>query len=182
MAISRASGVGSGVQHHLLGHAGQLPVLLVGRARPGQVQRPVDQGVATGCGKGQSDGHLAQRDPAHGAAVLAGRTHRIRRRLLIGGLIHDQHRVAVVKMADRPGRCHIEDLLFVPDRPRQQVLQPVRARMPGRLGDAPAVVVFQLHQQPLHHLTSGLAGLPATEAPRHLPEQILQQDARLVIR
>ncbi len=87
MAISRASGVGSGVQHHLLGHAGQLPVLLVGRARPGQVQRPVDQGVATGCGKGQSDGHLAQRDPAHGAAVLAGRTHRIRRRLLIGGLI-----------------------------------------------------------------------------------------------
>ena len=38
------------------------------------------------------------------------------------------------------------------------------------------------YQQPLHHLASGLAGLPATEAPRHLPEQILQQDARLVIR
>ena len=54
--------------------------------------------------------------------------------------------------------------------------------MPGRLGDAPAVALFQLHQQPLHHLTCGLAGLPATETPRHLPEQVFQQDTRLVIR
>ena len=101
---------------------------------------------------------------------------------LIGGLIHDQHRILVTEMADRPGRCRIEQLLFVPDRPRQQVLQPVRTPVPGRLGDAPAVIVFQLHQQPLHHLSGGLAGFPATETPRHLPEQIFQQDTRLVIR
>jgi hypothetical protein len=54
--------------------------------------------------------------------------------------------------------------------------------MPGRLGDAPAVVVFQLHQQPFHHLSGGLAGFPATETPRDLPEQIFQQDTRRVIR
>ena len=52
-------------------------MLLISRARPGQVQRPADQGVATGGSEGQSDGHLAQRDPAQGAAVLAGRTDRI---------------------------------------------------------------------------------------------------------
>jgi hypothetical protein len=54
--------------------------------------------------------------------------------------------------------------------------------VPGRLGDAPAVVVFQLHQRPLHHLSGGLAGFPATETPRYLPKQIFQQDTRLVIR
>ncbi len=85
-------------------------------------------------------------------------------------------------MADRPGRRRIEDLLFVPDRARQQVLQPVRTPVPGRLGDGPAVVIFQLHQQPLHHLSGGLAAFPAAETPRHLPEQVFQQDARLVIR
>ena len=51
-----------------------------------------------------------------------------------------------------------------------------------RLGDARAVVVFQLYQQPLHHLSGGLAGFPATEIPRYLLKQIFQQDTRLVIR
>src|SRR6266704_2193130 len=52
-----------GREHHFPGHAGQLPVLLIGRASPRQVQRPADQRVATGCGEGQGHGHLAQRDP-----------------------------------------------------------------------------------------------------------------------
>ena len=66
-----------GREHHLPGYSGQLPVLLVGRARLGQVQLPADQDVATGGGEGQGDGHLAQRDPAQGAGVLAGRTDRL---------------------------------------------------------------------------------------------------------
>jgi hypothetical protein len=68
-------------------HPGQFPVLFAGRARLGQVQRPVDQRVATGGGEGQGDGDLAQRDPAHGAAVLPGRADRVGGGLLIGGLI-----------------------------------------------------------------------------------------------
>jgi hypothetical protein len=64
----------------------------------------------------------------------------------------------------------------------QQMLQPVRAAVPGRLGDAPAVVVLQFHQQSGCYPAGGLAGIPPREAPRHLPEQVLQQDTRLVIR
>jgi hypothetical protein len=115
-----------GREHHLLGYPGQFPVLFAGRACPGQVQCPVDQRVAAGCGEGQGDGDLAQRDPAHGRCAGGPRRPRLLG-LLIGGLVHDQHRVLVTQMADRPGCRRIEELLFVPDRPRQQVLQPVRA-------------------------------------------------------
>jgi len=171
-----------GREHHLPGYPGQLTVLFVGRAGPGQVQRPAGQRVAAGRGEGQGDGDLAQRDPPRGAGVLAGRADRAGGGLLVGGLVHDQDRGPVIELRNSPGRCRFQDLLVVPDRPGQQVLQPVRAAVPERLGDAPAVVVLQFHQQPGCHLAGGLAGLPPRKAPRHLPEQVLQQDTRLVIR
>jgi hypothetical protein len=57
----------------------------------------------------------------------------------------------------------------------QQVLQPVRPAMPGRLGDGPAVAVVQFHQQAVQHLAAGLAGLPPGEAPGDPPQQVRQQ-------
>jgi hypothetical protein len=66
-------------------------------------------------------------------------------------------------------------VLVIPDRTGQQVLQPVRPAMPGRLGDRPAVVIVQLHKQPAHHLAAALPGLPAGKAPGHPPQQIRQQ-------
>jgi hypothetical protein len=47
--------------------------------------------------------------------------------------------------------------------------------MPDRLGDGPAVVIFQFHQQPAHHLAAGLAGLPAGKTPGYPPRQFCQQ-------
>ena len=47
--------------------------------------------------------------------------------------------------------------------------------MPGRLGDRPAVVIFQLHQQPAHHLPAALPGLPPGKASGHPPQQVLQE-------
>ena len=85
-------------------------------------------------------------------------------------------------MPDRPGRSDVQDLPVVPDRTGQQVLQPVRPAMPGRLGDRLAVVIVQLHQQPAHHLAARLPGLPPREAPRHPPQQILQQRGMNIIR
>jgi len=55
------------------------------------------------------------------------------------------------------------------------VLQPVRTTVANRLGDRPAVVVFQLHQQPGHHLPARLPGLPPRETPRHPAQQVIQQ-------
>ena len=55
------------------------------------------------------------------------------------------------------------------------MLQPVRPAVPGRLGDRPAVVILQLHQQPAEHLAAGLPGLPPGKAPSHPAQQVRQQ-------
>ena len=102
--------------------------------------------------------------------------------LLIGGLIHDQHRVLVIEVADRPCRRDVQDLLVVPDRAGQQVLQPVRPAMAHRLGDRPAVVIVQFHQQAAYHLPAALPGLPPGKAPGHPSQQVRQQRGPGIIR
>ena len=85
-------------------------------------------------------------------------------------------------MTDRPRRHDIRHLLLVPDRTRQQMLQPVRPVVPGRLGDRPAVAVFQFHQQAADHLAAALPGLPPGKAPGHLFQQVRQQRGPGIIR
>ena len=53
------------------------------------------------------------------------------RGLLIGRLVHDQHRIPVIEMTGRPRRRDVQHLLVVPDRAGQQVLQPVRPACPA---------------------------------------------------
>jgi hypothetical protein len=101
------------------------------------------------------------------AAPAVGRGFRI------GRFVYD--RVPVIEVAGYPGRRGVQHLLVVPDRTRQEVLQPVRPAMPGRLGDGPAVMVVQFHQQPVHQLPAGLPGFPPGKAPSHLPQQVRQQ-------
>jgi hypothetical protein len=121
-------------EHHLLRHAGQIAVLLIGGACFGQVQSPADQRMPAAGGVGQRNRHLAQRDATGRAAVLRGRTDGVGRGLLISRLVHDQHTIPVIEMADRPGRRNVHHVLFIPDRARQEVLQPVRPAVPGRFG------------------------------------------------
>jgi hypothetical protein len=90
--------------------------------------------------------------------------------------------VTVIDVPGRPGRGDVQDLPVVPDRTGQQVLQPVRPAVPDRLGDRPAVVIFQLHQQPAHHLAARLPGLPPGKAPGHPPQQVRQQRGPGIIR
>jgi hypothetical protein len=83
--------------------------------------------------------------------------------------------IPVIEMSRRPGRPDIQDLLVVPDRPRQQVLQPVRPAVPGCLGDGPAVVIVQFHQQAADHLAAGLPGLPPGKTPSDPSQQVRHQ-------
>jgi hypothetical protein len=135
------------------------------------------------------EGHrdLAQGNAADGAAVLAGRPGASVGGLLVGGLVHDQHHVAAVlvlacgKMIDNPVRGGAQHQLLIDPGAGQQVLHPVRARVPGGLAHRPAVVILQLAQQAVHHVTAGQAGLPPGEArsdPRH---QVIEQ-ARMPVR
>jgi hypothetical protein len=74
----------------------------------------------------------------------------------------------VIEMPRRPYRRGVENLPLIPHSAPEQALQPVRTTVPGRLGDRPAVVIFQLHRKPGHHLPARLPGLPTRKTPRHL--------------
>ena len=54
--------------------------------------------------------------------------------------------------------------------------------MAHRLGDRPAVVIVQFHQQPADHLAAALPGLPPGKAPGDLPRKIRQQRGPGIIR
>ena len=167
------------------GNSGQLAALLVGGPAFGQVQGPADQGVPGRGRAGEGDRDLAHRDSADGAAVLARRPGAAVRGLLVGGLVHDQHRVRSVlacgKMADGPVRGGVQHPLLVAAGAGQQVLHPVRAGVPGRLGKRPAVAILELGQQPVHHVAAGQTGLPSGEARRDPRHQVIEQVRVLVM-
>ena len=64
---------------------------------------------------------------------------------------------------------------MVPDRTGLRVLQPVRPAMAHCLGDRPAVVIVEFHQQVVHYLAAALPGLPPGKAPGHLSQQVRRQ-------
>ena len=56
--------------------------------------------------------------------------------------------------------------VVVPHRPTEQVLHPIRAGVPGVLGDRPAVLARQIRQQPEHERLGPLSWLHPAEPPR----------------
>ena len=78
-------------------------------------------------------------------------------------------------MRGRPVRGGIQQLPLIAAGTGQQVLHPVRAGVPGRLGQSPAVVVIEFRQQAVHHVTAGQPGLPAGEARRDPGHQVIEQ-------
>jgi hypothetical protein len=99
----------------------------------------------------------------------------------IGGLVHDQHCVASVlvlpsgQVPGRPVRGGVQHQLLIAAGAGQQVLHPVRAGVPGGLGEGPAVVIVQFRQQAVHHVAAGQPGLPPGEARRDPRQQVLKQ-------
>jgi hypothetical protein len=123
---------------------------------------------------------LAQGDAAEGAAVLAGRADAVRRRPGVAGSVRDQHRAGSVlvsraQVPGRPVRGAVEQAPVIAAGAGQQVLHPVRARVPGRPGHGPAVVIIQFHQQSVHHVPAGQAGLPPRETRAGPRQQVIEQ-------
>ena len=138
-----------GREHDLLGYSGQLAALFVGGPVRRQVQGPADQRVP---GRGRvvrvtATWHRAipPRVPLYWRAAPAQSAEEPD----FGGLVHDQHRVASVlvlpsgQVPDRPVRDAVQHQLLIAASAGQQVLHPVRAGVPGGLGEGPAVVIVQ---------------------------------------
>ena len=160
-------------EHDLAGDSGQLTSFLVGGPVLGQVQGPSDQGVPGRGRVGEGDRDLAQRDAAEGAAVLVCCSGAVGGGFRVGGLIDDQHRVILALACGQapgcPVRGGVEHPLVIDAGAGEQVLHPVRTRVPGGLGESPAVAVVQFREQAAHHVTAGHAGLPPGEGRRDPP-------------
>ncbi len=108
----------------------------------------------------------------------AGRPGAVGGRLLISGLIDDQHHVVLVLACGYVLRCPVRGVQQLPvinAGARQQVLHPVRAGVPGGLGQRPAVTVIEFAKQAVHHVTAGQPGFPAGEARRYPGHQVIEQ-------
>jgi hypothetical protein len=125
----------------------------------GQVQLPVDHPVPGRRGVGQVDGDLGVVDLAGGAGVLASHPHGVAALLEVAGLVDHQHRALLAEVLDQQGAHVVAGAVFVPHRPGQQVLHPVRAGIPGVLGNRPAVLAGQVGQQPAYERPGAPSGL-----------------------
>jgi hypothetical protein len=97
--------------------------------------------------------------------------------LQIAGLVDDQRRLWVAKVGDHVVADIVADLVFVPHRPRQEVLHPVGAVVADVFSDRPAVPAGQVRQQPAHECPGPPAqvgpGKPASDPAQQLLEQLL---------
>ena len=106
--------------------------------------------MAGGPRVGQIHGDLGVFDPARGAGVLALRPDGVGALLHVAGLIDDQYRLVIAEMVDHIGAQIIAHPVGVPLRPRQQMLQPVRAGVTTALGQRPTVLAVDIRHQPQH--------------------------------
>jgi hypothetical protein len=122
----------------------------------------------------QVDGDLGVLDPTGGAGVLALHAYGLGALVEIAGLVDDQHRLGVAKALDQVGAEVVADPVVVPHRPAEQMLHPIRTGVADVLGDRPAVLAWQVDQQPEHERPGSPAWLHPAEPARDPAQQPLQ--------
>jgi len=145
-------------------------------ASPGfrQVQFPVDQRVPVRAGISQVDRYLGVLDPPGRSGVLPLHA-RCRGALLdVPRLINHQDRARIAQVPDDIGAHVVPHRVGVPLRSREQVLHPVRRRVPGMLGDRPAVLARQLRQQPQHERPRMASRLRPAETAADPSQQLIE--------
>jgi len=156
------------------GDACRLAAVGVIDPAPGDIQLPVDHAVPSLAGVHQVDRDLGIFDAAGGTGVLTLHPHRGGALLQVPGLVDHQHRLGVTQVLDYIGAHVITHAVFVPHRPAKQVLHPIGAGITGVLGQRPAVLAWQVRQQPQHERPSPPAWLHPAEPARDPAQQLLQ--------
>ena len=133
-----------GGERQVVGDTGQGAAFVVAGPACTEVEAAPDHGVPGRSGQRQVHRDLAQAHPAQRAGVLLGRADGVGGRLRVAGLVHGQDR-RPGQVVQGPAGHTGQDRFGVPGRPGQQVLQPVRAPVPDRLSDGPAVRRRQTH-------------------------------------
>ena len=118
---------------HLLRHAGHPPPFAIIRPALGQIERPVDQDMTVAAGIAEKDADLAVFDAPGRARVLALHAHRLRALLDEPGLIEHQHGTHIAEMFNPIRAQIIAHLIGIPAHPGKEILNPIRARIAGRL-------------------------------------------------
>jgi hypothetical protein len=163
-----------GGEPNLVGDARGLQAFRILDPASGHIQLPVDHGVPSIGGVQEVDGDLGVLDAAGGAGVLALHPNRLQALLEVAGLVDDQHRLGIAQVLDHISAHVVADPVVVPYRPTEQVLHPIGAGVPGVLSDRPAVLSWQIGQQPEHERPGPLAWLHPAEPPRDPAQQLLQ--------
>jgi hypothetical protein len=116
-------------------------------------------------GIGQVHRDLRVLDPARGVGVLALHGHRGGPLLQVARLVHHQDRVRIAQVPGHVAAQVVADRVGVPGGAGQQVLQPAGRRVPGMLGNCPAVLARQVRHQPQQQVT----GMPPRLHPGEPP-------------
>jgi hypothetical protein len=123
----------------------------------------------------QVDGDLGVLDPPGGAGVLALHPNGSGALLEVAGLVYHQHRLGIAQMLHKVGADVIAQRVLIPHRPTKQVLHPIGAGVADVLGDRPAVLAWQVGQQPAHERLGPPARLHPRESARDPAQQLVEQ-------
>ncbi|GAA3469441.1 hypothetical protein GCM10018965_039940 [Nonomuraea roseola] len=143
------------------------------RAR--NVQLAVHCRVSAAARVDEIDGDLGVLNPARGAGVLALHTNGVRALLHIPGLVDHQQCVLVVQMLQHVLTHVVTHAAGIPPGPAEQVLHAVRTGLPGPLGNRPAVLAWQVRQQPAHEVPRPKAWFDPREPRRYPAHQTLER-------
>ena len=110
------------------------PFRRIGEPALGQVQAPVDEGVAVGAGIAQEHPDLAVVDPPERAAVLAADARRVDPLLGEARVVEDEHAARGAELLAHEALQLADAALVVPGRVGQELLELARRR-PDLLGD-----------------------------------------------
>ena len=153
--------------------------LLVGGPVRGQVQGPCHQGVPGRGGAGDGDDLAHRRHPP--TVPLYWRALALAQSAVTPSAVSSTISTTslsswpAVRRAGCPVRGGVENPLLIAAGPGQQVLHPVRPRVPCSLRQRPAVVIIQFRQQAVHHLAAGQPCLPPGEARRDPGQQVIKE-------